>query len=101
MNLLSGGRELANSAEKDWVAGYNDSKVDMYYAGSPEKYVWLNGTGAFMATEYQPDIVAKVRRNANYFREGLPLLDGIDFIVIKDFTTRFTSLVTGQTHFFG
>ena len=101
MNLLSAGRALAHTADKDWLAWYNDSKVDMYYAGSPENYVWLNGTGAFMATEYQPDIVAKVRRNPNYFREGLPLLDGIDFIVIKDFTTRFTSLVTGQTHFFG
>jgi len=101
MNLLAAGRALAHTADKDWLAWYNDSQVDMYYAGSPENYVWLTGTGAFMPVEYQPDIIAKVRRNPNYFRDGLPLLDGIDFIVIKDFTTRFTSLVTGQTHFFG
>ena len=101
MPMLAAGRGLSNNADKDWLAWYNEGQVDMYGGGSPENYVWLTGTGAFMPTEYQPDIVAKVRRNPNYFREGLPLLDGIDFIVIKDFTTRFTSLVTGQTHFFG
>ena len=102
MPMLAAGRGTASIADKNWIDWYvKESPGNMYYGGSPENYVWLTGTGPFVATEYQPDIVTKIRRNPTYFREGLPLLDGIDFIVIKDFTTRFTSLVTGQTHFFG
>ena len=102
MNMLAAGRAMANTADKDWIDWYTtENPGNMYYGGGPDNYLWLTGTGAMVAVEYQPDVVAKVRRNPTYFREGLPLLDGIDFLVLKDFTTRFTALVTGQVHFFG
>ena len=66
-----------------------------------ETFLYGTGTGAFIPTEFVSDVVSKVRRNPNYFRDGLPLLDGMDAIIMKDGTARFTALLTGQIDYFG
>ena len=42
------------------------------------------GTGPFVGTEYDFDILTKLRRNGNYWREALPFVDGMDVFVIVD-----------------
>ncbi|MBF8268264.1 MAG: transporter peptide-binding protein [Dehalococcoidia bacterium] len=87
--------------DKGWIDWYVANHFDEMGTGSPASYLLGMGTGAFAPLEWQPDIVAKSRRNPSYFREGLPVLDGIDTYVIKDFTTRFTALATGQINWLG
>ncbi len=44
------------------------------------------GSGPFMLERFEQESGAKVKRNPNYYRAGLPYLDGIDFAVITDQT---------------
>ncbi|MBI4082031.1 MAG: ABC transporter substrate-binding protein [Candidatus Lambdaproteobacteria bacterium] len=54
------------------------------------------GTGPFRLIEYTPDRAVKVRKNPDYFVQGRPYLDGIDFIVIKSKSTRMAAMASGQ-----
>jgi ABC-type transport system substrate-binding protein len=78
--------------------GPKGSRMDK---GTNEAYMWLTGTGPFIPMEFTPDISIKNRRNPSYWKEGLPLVDGFDSFIVKDYTTRFTALATGQLHLFG
>lgn len=55
----------------------------------------LMGTGPFKFAEWQPTVSLKVVRNPDYFKKGLPYLDGITFIFYPDETARVTALRTG------
>ncbi|MBF8267184.1 MAG: peptide transporter substrate-binding protein [Dehalococcoidia bacterium] len=87
--------------DKGWIDWYVANHFDEMGTGSPASFKLAMGTGAFVPLEFQVDVVAKSRRNPSYFREGLPLLDGIDAFILKDFTTRFTALATGQINWLG
>ena len=39
--------------------------------------------------------------NPNYWREGLPIVDRYQNVVIKDIGSRFTALATGKIHYMG
>ena len=78
--------------------GPRGSRMD---TGTDEAFNWLTGTGPMQPLEFTPDISVKNRRNANFWKEGLPLVDGFDSFILKDYTTRFTALATGQIHLFG
>jgi len=58
----------------------------------------LVGTGPFTFVSYEPGNSFEVRRNADYWDEGKPYLNGIRFFIIKDSATRFANLITGQLH---
>ncbi|MBF8266708.1 MAG: peptide transporter substrate-binding protein [Dehalococcoidia bacterium] len=87
--------------DKGWIEWYVANHFDEMGTGTPVSFRFHTGTGAFAPLEFQPDVVTKTRRNPSYFREGLPLLDGIDSYILKDFTTRFTALATGQINWLG
>ncbi|MBF8268045.1 MAG: peptide transporter substrate-binding protein, partial [Dehalococcoidia bacterium] len=87
--------------DKGWIGWYVANHFDAMGTASPLSHSLATGTGPMVPLEYQPDVVAKLRRNPSYFREGLPLVDGMDNYILKDFTTRFTALATGQIHWFG
>ena len=53
------------------------------------------GTGPFKPTTYRLNEIAVLERNPNYFREGLPLLDGVEIRHIPDVNTQLSSLMTG------
>ncbi len=55
----------------------------------------LMGTGPFKFAEWQPTVSLKVVKNPDYFKKGLPYLDGITFIFYPDETARVTALRTG------
>jgi peptide/nickel transport system substrate-binding protein len=54
------------------------------------------GTGPFMFDSWQRDSRLVVKRNPNYWQEGLPYLDEIVFRPIPDEDTRISSLSTGN-----
>ncbi len=82
----------------DWWAA---ECADCWEQTTDETYLYGTGTGAFIPFERVQDVGTKIRANPDYWREGLPFLEGIDHIEIEDATTRFTALITGQTDYYG
>jgi len=56
------------------------------------------GTGAFKFVEHVPLQKVITERNENYFREGLPYVDRIEWITIQDETSRAQQLLSGTVH---
>ena len=54
------------------------------------------GTGPFMLERYEPNVKATFRRHPGYFRTGLPLIDGVDWLVMEDAATGLAAYRTGQ-----
>jgi peptide/nickel transport system substrate-binding protein len=54
------------------------------------------GTGPFRFVSQAPDGEIVLERNDDYWREGLPLLDGVRFRPIPDPTVQLTNLQTGE-----
>ena len=54
------------------------------------------GTGPFKLTEFQALANAKFARNANYWRSGLPYLDGVNLVTLAEDSTRVQSLIGGS-----
>ncbi|MDO8532102.1 MAG: ABC transporter substrate-binding protein [Dehalococcoidia bacterium] len=52
------------------------------------------GTGPFEYQSYTPGVGARLVRNANYWDSGLPYLDGIQLILVKDRATQKAALRT-------
>jgi peptide/nickel transport system substrate-binding protein len=56
------------------------------------------GTGPFKFVEYERDARLVYERNNEYWREGLPYLDGVEFVVIADATVRKIAFQKGDIH---
>src|SRR5882762_8379587 len=54
------------------------------------------GTGPFKFVEFKPNEVIRVTRNPDYWTEGRPYLDGIEWTIIKDVSTRNLAFVAGK-----
>jgi peptide/nickel transport system substrate-binding protein len=54
------------------------------------------GTGPFKFVEFKPNEYIKVVKNADYWKAGRPYLDGIDYRIIKDVSTRVLSFIAGK-----
>jgi peptide/nickel transport system substrate-binding protein len=54
------------------------------------------GTGPFKFVEFKPNEVIKVTRNPQYWKPDRPYLDGIEYAIIKNPSTRTLALVSGQ-----
>jgi peptide/nickel transport system substrate-binding protein len=54
------------------------------------------GTGPFKLAEWVPDNYMRLERNPDFFIEGLPYLDGIEWRVIPDYSTILAGLRTGE-----
>jgi len=50
------------------------------------------GTGPFKMKQYDPGVKGVYERFDNYWEKGLPYIDGYDFIIIKDDTSRMAAL---------
>jgi peptide/nickel transport system substrate-binding protein len=64
---------------------------------------WQSGiyTGPFILGDWQPGVRGKVKRTPNYFHEGKPYFDEVEFIAIPDTAARMNALQTGDVHFIG
>ncbi len=56
------------------------------------------GTGPFKFVSFSPGDGVVLERNDDYWREGLPYLDGVQFVAIPDPTVKLTNLQTGEVH---
>jgi peptide/nickel transport system substrate-binding protein len=54
------------------------------------------GTGPFKFVEFKPNESVKLTRNPDYWKPGLPYLDGIEFPIIKNMSTAVLAFVSGQ-----
>jgi peptide/nickel transport system substrate-binding protein len=60
------------------------------------------GTGPFKFVEFKPNQSITVARNPDYWKPGRPYLDGIEYPIIKDVSTRLLSFMAGkQDVYFG
>jgi peptide/nickel transport system substrate-binding protein len=54
------------------------------------------GTGPFLLESYEPNVKTVFRRNPDYFRQGLPYIDGVEWLVVPDESTGLAMYRTGQ-----
>jgi len=54
------------------------------------------GTGPFKFVEFKPNEHIKVARNPDYWKPGLPYLDGIEYPIIKNPATAVLAYVSGK-----
>jgi peptide/nickel transport system substrate-binding protein len=62
-------------------------------------FVNFNGTGPFILSEYREGERAVLTRNPNYWKEGQPLLDSVEFVFINDPVTQVNALRSGEVDF--
>lgn len=73
--------------------------LDAYNAASIEHRI---GTGPFKFVDFELNQFVTLERNADYFKPGLPYLDGLEYRYFPpDDTARMTALLTGQIDIFG
>src|SRR5205085_9334312 len=54
------------------------------------------GTGPFKFVEYKPNESIKVTRNPDYWKKGLPYLDGIEYSIIPNVSTSMLAFAAGK-----
>jgi peptide/nickel transport system substrate-binding protein len=54
------------------------------------------GTGPFKFVDFKPTQSITVARNPDYWKPGRPYLDGIEYTIIKDVSTRLLSFLSGK-----
>jgi len=54
------------------------------------------GTGPFKFVEFKPNEYVKVARNSDYWRNGRPYLDGIEYTVIPNRSTAMLTFIAGK-----
>jgi hypothetical protein len=59
------------------------------------------GTGPYSRLSFEPGATYEVERNPNYFKEGLPFLDGFKAILIQDKGTEIAAYRTERTQMSG
>jgi peptide/nickel transport system substrate-binding protein len=53
-------------------------------------------TSAFQVTDFQRDVVVKMKKFDGYWRTGFPYLDSVELITVKDATTASAMMQAGQ-----
>lgn len=56
------------------------------------------GTGPFLLDEWTPDNRVVVKKFADYYEAGLPVMDAIEYYVMADSAARLAALRTGNVH---
>jgi peptide/nickel transport system substrate-binding protein len=54
------------------------------------------GTGPFMLERYEPNVKTVFTRHPDYFRQGQPYVDGVEWLVLDDESTGLAMYRTGQ-----
>src|SRR5215468_7461102 len=64
--------------------------------GDLKKVETAIGTGPFLLERYEPNVKIGFRRNPDYFRPGLPYVDGVEWFVQEDESTGLAMYRAGQ-----
>jgi len=106
-------RALAMQVEEATVVGPHELKIRLtapnadlpVILGTPHFLVirngttdfsTANGTGPFLCKEFSPGVRSIAARNPNYWKEGKPYLDQIEYFSIQDETARINALLAGD-----
>ena len=54
------------------------------------------GTGPYKVVEFKPNELIRLAKNTEYWKPGLPYLDGIEYRIVPSLATRTLSFVAGQ-----
>jgi peptide/nickel transport system substrate-binding protein len=54
------------------------------------------GTGPFLLERHEPNVKTVFKQNPEYFRQGLPYVDGVEWVVLDDESTALAMYRTGQ-----
>ena len=54
------------------------------------------GTGPFVLERYEPNVKTIFKRHPEYFRQGQPYVDGVEWLVLEDDSTGLAMYRTGQ-----
>ena len=68
--------------------------VEQY--GDLKKAETAIGTGPFLLERYEPNVKTVFKRNPDYFRQGQPYVDGVEWLVLDDPSTGLAMYRTGQ-----
>jgi peptide/nickel transport system substrate-binding protein len=58
-------------------------------------------TGPFVFEKWDPGVSAKLKRNPNYHKSGMPYFDEVEFLSVADNAARQNGLITGELHWVG
>jgi len=85
----------------DFAAIMSDYHLVISPAKSDSTSDWQSGvrTGPFVYDRFTPGVSAKLKRNPNYHRSGMPYFDEVEFLALTDVAARTNALTTGETHF--
>jgi peptide/nickel transport system substrate-binding protein len=64
--------------------------------GDLKKVETAIGTGPFLLERYEPNVKTVFKRNPDYYRDGQPYVDGVEWLVIPDESTGLAMYRTGQ-----
>jgi peptide/nickel transport system substrate-binding protein len=64
--------------------------------GDLKKVETAIGSGPFILEHYEPNVKSIFRRNPDYFRQGQPYVDGVEWLVLDDESTGLAMYRTGQ-----
>ena len=64
--------------------------------GDLKKVETAIGTGPFILERYEPNVKSVFKRNPDYYREGQPYVDGVEWLVVPDESTGLAMYRTGQ-----
>ena len=99
------GGDAATMFDKDhiaWMDAWGEENGTSFLDNEvPDNFYAQIGTGPFMPVEINRSVFTMYNANPKYFREGLPLVDRYQNVVIKDIGSRFTALATGKIHYMG
>jgi ABC-type transport system substrate-binding protein len=68
--------------------------VEQY--GDLRKVETAIGTGPFILERYEPNVKTVFTRNPDYYRDGQPYVDGVEWLVLDDESTALAMYRTGQ-----
>ena len=99
------GGDAATIFDADFIAWLNDwgQREGSSFMDNevPENFYAQIGTGPFIPVDLNQSVHTMYNANPNYWREGLPVVDRYQNVVIKDIGSRFTALATGKIHYMG
>jgi peptide/nickel transport system substrate-binding protein len=86
---------LVNTLAYPWTMWIVAPELVQQY-GDLKKAETAVGTGPFVLDRYEPNVKAVFKRHPEYFRQGQPYVDGVDWLVIPDESTGLAMYRTGQ-----
>jgi hypothetical protein len=95
LGWMSVGIPVWNKEYQEWM---DEKYTGVQAKAESDGYMIQHGTGPWIPTFADSQSVVKNKKNPNYFRNGAPFADAYEHYMVRDYNTRFASLVTGKVH---